>query len=149
MNIYDGKRRLQVKTVDDIFLAMAITDRIARVSGFLHNERIFLRLVTEESCMNAFEYCQNTNQSGFLIGWDKSQGDSLTIFIKHKGKKYNITPRTNEANRGLHGRGLLLIVNLMDKVFIEENGEYVTLLMRKYGSHILNERGQVSYDSNY
>jgi serine/threonine-protein kinase RsbW len=138
MNKNDEERSQLVKTVDNISQAMDITDEIAKEMGFVHYDILFLRLVTEEACMNAYEYCQNTKQQGFWISWDHNQKDSLSIFIKHRGKKFAITPM-NEANRGLRGRGLQLIVNLMDYVRVQENGEYVELVMRKYMTQNLKE----------
>ncbi len=122
---------LLVKKVDDISCAMDMTNKIANEMGFIHYDILFLRLVTEEACMNAYEYCQKTNQEGFWICWDHNHKDSLSIFIKHRGKKFVIAPMT-EVNRGLRGRGLQLILNLMDYVQVQENGEYVELVMRKY-----------------
>jgi len=130
---------LLVKKADDISYAMDMTDEIANEMGFIHYDILFLRLVTEEACMNAYEYCQKTNQQGFWIYWDHYQKDSLSIFIKHRGKKFVIAPMI-EAIRGLRGRGLQLILNLMDFVQVQENGEYVELVMRKYITQNLRER---------
>lgn len=129
---------LLVKKADDITCAMDMTDEIANEMGFIDYDILFLRLVTEEACMNAYEYCQKTNQQGFWICWDHNQKDSLSIFIKHQGKKFMIAPMT-EANCGLRGRGLQLILNLMDCVQVQENGEYVELVMRKYITQDLRE----------
>lgn len=139
MNNNDEKCSLLVKKADDISHAMDVTDEIANEIGFIHYDILFLRLVTEEACMNAYEYCQKTNQQGFWICWDHNQKDNLSILVKHLGKKFAITPM-NEANRGLRGRGLQLIVNLMDYVQVRESGEYVELVMRKYITQNLKER---------
>lgn len=130
---------LLVKKADDIFCAMDMTDEIANEMGFIDYDILFLRLVTEEACMNAYEFCQKTNQQGFWICWDLNQKDRLSIFIKHLGKKFIIAPM-NEPNRGLRGRGLQLIFNVMDCVQVQENGEYVELVMRKYLTQNLRER---------
>ncbi|HHY71749.1 MAG TPA: ATP-binding protein [Bacillus bacterium] len=146
MKLYDDKHCLKVRTADDIFQAMDVTDKIATHMGFLHYDRLFLRLVTEEACMNAYEYCQHTNQSGFFTCWDKSQQNILTIFTKHKGKKYNISLFANEVNHSLRGRGLQLIVNLMDHVHLEENGGYVKLVMQKYMNNFIQPEEAGFYD---
>lgn len=138
MSLNDEEQSLLVTNVDDISLAMDMTDVIAKKVGFLHDDILFLRLVTEEASMNAYEYCQKTNQHGFWIHWDDKAKDYLVICIKHQGKKYPITPMV-EANRGLRGRGLHLIVNLMDFVQVEENGEYVELVIKKYITQNLRE----------
>lgn len=138
MNLTDEEQSLLVKNPDDISQAMDMTEEIAEKIGFLHDDILFLRLVTEEGCMNAYEYCQKTDQHGFWIYWDDKTKDYLDICIKHRGKKYTITPMV-EANRGLRGRGLHLIVNLMDYVQVQENGEYVELVMRKYITQNLRE----------
>lgn len=146
MKLYDEQRCLQVKKIDDIFQAMDITDEIAQETGFLQYDILFLRLVTEEACMNAYEYCQHTEQQGFFISWDKKQEDCLTIFVKHKGKRFNIIPYENEVNQGDRGRGLKLIVNLMDHVHVAENGEYVELIMRKFVTQYFQREGTAFYD---
>jgi len=141
MKLYDENHCLLVKKKDDIYQAMGITDETAQKMGFPQYDILFLRLVTEEACMNAYEYCQNTKQPGFLIGWETHNDESLTIFIKHRGKKFNVNVLNNEVNQGLRGRGLQLIVNLMDHVHVEENGEYVELIMRKYVSQYIQQEG--------
>ncbi|MED4352333.1 ATP-binding protein [Schinkia azotoformans] len=138
MNNYEEELKLLVKKADDISRAMDMTDEIANKMGFIHYDRLFLRLVTEEACMNAYEYCQKTNQQGFWICWDHNHKDCLSIFIKHRGKKFAITPM-NGINRGLRGRGLHLIVNLMDYVQVQGCGEYVELVMTKCITQNLKE----------
>lgn len=138
MNKNDEDLNLLVQMTDDISRAMDMTDEIANEMGFIQYDRLFLRLVTEEACTNAYENCQKTDQEGFWIRWDHSHTDYLSIFIKQIGKKYPFAPMIEE-NRGLRGRGLQLIVNIMDYVQVQENGEYVELIMQKYMTQSLKE----------
>ncbi|WP_017756273.1 ATP-binding protein [Calidifontibacillus oryziterrae] len=127
----EGQQCLLVEKEDDIFQAMDVTERIAGELGFLKDDKLYLRLATEEACMNAYEYCKKTKQVGFEIWWNTNR-DMLSIYLKHKGKKFNVHVNNDEINVGLRGRGLQLIVNLMDHVGVEENGDYVQFSMRKY-----------------
>lgn len=130
MKFQDGKRYLLVKDEDDILRAMDITTEVAQEIGFPDNGVLFLKLVTEEACTNAYEYCSHSGQAGFLIKWDPHIRESLTIFIKHKGKKYKIT-KENKVNFGQRGRGLQLITSLMDYVEVNEMGGYIETVMQK------------------
>lgn len=126
------KRSFVVKNPNDIIRAMDMTEKIARNIHLPKNDLIFLRLVTEEACMNAFEYCLGTGQSDFEIGWELNE-QVLVIHLKHKGEKFSLDHiDNNEINYGLRGRGLKLIVNLMDEVDVEQNGENVEFFLRKY-----------------
>jgi serine/threonine-protein kinase RsbW len=124
------RRNVTVMVDSDIMKAMDITEQIASEMGFLPRDCLFLRLATEEACMNAYEYCQKTNQLPFEVFWKCEKG-KLIIIVKQHGKKFNIT-RKDVVNKGLRGRGLQLITHIVDHVCIEQKGNNVLFYMCKY-----------------
>jgi len=123
---------LKVKDENDIMEAMDITEQLAYKVGFSSYDRLFLRLATEEACANAYEYCQMTNQPFFYVIWRVSE-TKLTICVKHEGPLFKIEKR-DEINTELRGRGLQLILHIMDYVQVEKQEENVLLFMHKYKS---------------
>lgn len=115
----------------DIIQAMEFTEKIASRIGFHSNDRLLLKLITEEACMNAYEYCKTTKQNHFHIYWFHIK-EELTILIIHKGENFRIDLNHDEVNYGPRGRGLQLIVNIMDQVDVQVHGEYIEFSMKKY-----------------
>ncbi|AEH49354.1 ATP-binding protein [Parageobacillus thermoglucosidasius] len=127
------RRNITVMGDSDIMKAMDITEQIASEMGFLPRECLFLRLATEEACMNAYEYCQKTNQLPFEVFWT-CEKEKLMIVVKQHGKKFDIT-RRDVVNKGLRGRGLQLIIHIVDHVYLEQKGNNVLFYMCKYKDH--------------
>ncbi|SFA50545.1 serine/threonine-protein kinase RsbW [Parageobacillus thermantarcticus] len=127
------RRNITVMVDSDIMKAMDITEQIASEMGFLPRECLFLRLATEEACMNAYEYCQKTNQLPFEVFW-KCGKEKLVIVVKQHGKKFDIT-RRDVVNKGSRGRGLQLIIHIVDHVYLEQKGNNVLFYMCKYKDH--------------
>ncbi|EID42955.1 ATP-binding protein [Parageobacillus thermoglucosidasius] len=127
------RRNITVMVDSDIMKAMDITEQIASEMGFLPRECLFLRLATEEACMNAYEYCQKTNQLPFEVFWT-CEKEKLMIVVKQHGKKFDIT-RRDVVNKGLRGRGLQLIIHIVDHVYLEQKGNNVLFYMCKYKDH--------------
>jgi len=121
---------LRVNDENGIIEAMDITEQLACKMGFSSYDRLFLRLATEEACSNAYEYCQKTHQSFFYVFWRISK-TKLTICVKHEGPMFKVEKR-NDVNTGLRGRGLQLILHIMDQVQVEKQEENVLFFMHKY-----------------
>lgn len=64
-----------------------------------------------------------------FIQW-KEQTDRLIISVKHKGSNFTIE-KNDHVNTGPRGRGMQLILNIMDKVWLEQEGQFITLYMEK------------------
>ena len=120
---------MTVKTEGDIVQSIEITEQLAINVGFDEKDQLFLKLVTEEACMNSFEYIQANGIEHFEICWIKEEG-YLKILLKQKGKKFNLHFSDN-VNKGERGRGLKLIFGLVDRVLLTEQDEYVTFSMEK------------------
>jgi serine/threonine-protein kinase RsbW len=130
MGIFRKSKRLAVKNEDDIMKAMEITEELANELDFPPRDQLFLRLATEEACTNAYEYCQKTNQFYFQVFW-RIDEDKISICVKHQGPLFKVK-KTDEVNTNPRGRGLQLILNIMDRVQVEKQEENVLLFMHKY-----------------
>ncbi|WP_102345041.1 ATP-binding protein [Bacillus sp. Marseille-P3661] len=130
MKLSDNQSSFLVKREMDIFQVIELTENIARNMGFRNEETLFLKLVIEEACMNAYEYCQKTDQDVFQVRWSLTS-ELLDICIKHKGEIFPIAEEPKELNHGNRGRGLQLIKHIMDEVKVMKNGDYVELFMKK------------------
>jgi serine/threonine-protein kinase RsbW len=114
---------------EDIVTAIEITDEISKNLGFEEKDQLFLRLVTEEACVNAYENVSSLEEKSIYMDWCKYD-NYFGIKIWHVGKTFQ--PKSYQGvNIGPRGRGLHLIVSLMDRVRVEQEGEYVILYMGK------------------
>jgi serine/threonine-protein kinase RsbW len=138
MRTVQRSKRLTVKDEDDIIKAMEITEELSGVLGFSPRDRLFLRLATEEACTNAYEYCQKTSQEYFLVFW-KVYEKRLTICVKHQGPLFKVEKK-DEINTSPRGRGLQLILNIMDHVQVLKQEENVLFFMHKYKMNDDNHR---------
>lgn len=124
---------LTVKTEDDVIMAMECTSRLAKSLGFLPNDQILLRLAVEEAIVNALEYGDDDTID---IMW-KSHDENLIISVKQDGIPFIIN-REETINYNSRGRGLQLIVNIMDEVKVVQDGKKVILQMKKrFGSEAI------------
>ncbi|RUL50498.1 ATP-binding protein [Lysinibacillus antri] len=118
---------MEIKTENDVLKAMEHTSEIANKLGCLPNEQILLSLVTEESLVNALEYGEDDLVKMYWACSDKE----LEICIKQKGKMYKIE-KSDQLNYGNRGRGLQLILNIMNEVWLEQEEEdNIALYMKK------------------
>jgi serine/threonine-protein kinase RsbW len=130
MGVFRKSKHLAIKNEDDIIKAMEITEQLATKLDFSLRDQLFLRLATEEACTNAYEYCQKTNQSYFQVFWGLDE-DKISICVKHQGPLFKVK-KTDEVNTSPRGRGLQLILNIMDHVQVEKQEENVLFFMHKY-----------------
>ncbi|GAE25979.1 hypothetical protein JCM9140_2004 [Halalkalibacter wakoensis JCM 9140] len=119
----------EIVNKDDIYDAMKYTEKLAEKAGFSYDVVLKLQLVTEEACMNAFEYCQSRKIASFHLLWN-IQKDFFEMIVKQKGGYFTLVEKS-AVNKELRGRGLTLIMNLLDRVEVKQESEYVTLYMRK------------------
>ncbi|SOC13376.1 serine/threonine-protein kinase RsbW [Ureibacillus xyleni] len=117
---------MEIVSEHDVLKAMDYTSDLARKLGYLDNDQLFLCLVTEESLVNALEYGENNS---IEIQWKRFEQE-LEICIKQHGKMFHFE-KSDELNFGSRGRGMQLILNIMDEVWLEEAGETIILHMKK------------------
>lgn len=115
---------------EDISMAMEQTKSFAIESNLEEKDILFLQLVTEEACYNAYEYCFKNNKNSFSVIWS-IDNDSFSLTVLHEGELFEVKA-VAEINFGLRGRGLQLILAIMDDVKIHKKGKIVQLEMIKY-----------------
>lgn len=129
MTVIECDHTITIKCEGDIIESIEITEKIASSVGFDEKDQLFLKLVTEEACMNSYEYIQANGIEFFNIYW-KKEINYIKIILKQKGKTFNL--HFNETiNKGERGRGLKLIFGLVDRVLLSEEDEYITFSMEK------------------
>jgi serine/threonine-protein kinase RsbW len=126
-----NRQFLNIYRVDDIVLAMGITKKIAESTGFSEHDSVLLQLVTEEACMNAFEYGFPLGICDFKIAWLVESG-IMEITVGQNGEAFELHHDLASQMKCLsRGRGLVLIQGIMDEVKLIPTESYVTLLMRR------------------
>lgn len=136
---------LKIMSIEDISKAMEITDKCSNLMSFDPKEKLFLKLATEEACMNAYEYCVKHGHLSIKVCWNVNE-DGLTINIVHKGEVFPIERKDkDEVNVGLRGRGLQIIQNIMDNVCVNQREEKVCFSMLKYKSDKKGGNGHEHY----
>lgn len=131
LKVCDKVMSMKIKIVSriEILDAMARTAELAESMGFPPKEQTLLSLVTEEALANAWEHGRSTESSLIEVDW-MINGYALQLAIKQKGKRFKLeTPEISSVS--LRGRGLQLIKNIMDEVWLEEENEMVVLHMKK------------------
>ncbi|WP_167568911.1 ATP-binding protein [Brevibacillus migulae] len=114
----------------DIWDAMAQTERIAREMAFPASEILYLRLVTEEACTNAFEHYSSVQTLPYEVRW-QIHPDRLEIMIRECGQLFSLPAGGTLNPQSLRGRGLPLILHLMDEVNVRQEETYIEFTMRK------------------
>ncbi|MCP1145762.1 ATP-binding protein [Lysinibacillus endophyticus] len=131
MNLETGNvNSMEIVSEHDVLKAMDYTSDLAQQLGYLEKEQLFLCLVTEETLVNALEYGEGNS---IEILWNTSE-EELEICIKQKGKLFHFE-KSDKLNYGSRGRGMQLILNIMDDVWLEEVGEMIILHMKKVLNH--------------
>lgn len=119
----------RIHSEDDILNAMTKTSTLAERMGFPPREQTLLCLATEEAIVNAMEHGEG--QPPFVeVDWEMKT-DALQLAIKQKGKHFKLLEKSNEPY-SLRGRGLQLILHIMDKVWLDEQDGFIILHMKKY-----------------
>ena len=130
MKEFQSQKCMKIVTDEDVLQAMEWTGKLAESLGFLHTDQLLLRLVTEEAIVNAREYSSKNGQNEVKINWDFTH-KVLVISVKQLGAFYSINKK-EDINYGLRGRGLQLILNIMEEVWLEQEGtNRITLYMKK------------------
>lgn len=123
-------RQCTVRGPVDICRAMQITAIEAAKAGFEEDQIVLLQLATEEACANACEYAQAGNDPVFVT-WREHEG-SFMITVRQTGHPFPLeVPQWTGVNTSARGRGLLLILYLMDEVRQLRRHPYVYLRMAK------------------
>ncbi len=128
--VSNNEKHSWIKSAEQIVEAMEITQQFGELAGFNERDILFLQLVTEEACTNAYEYVSSNGIEGFKVSWYVKDG-ALQIVVTEEGEPYSIEIDESKENFGMRGRGIQLIVNLMDEVRLESEGQYVSLIMMK------------------
>ncbi len=114
----------------DICRAMQITAAEAAKAGFEEDQIVLLQLATEEACANACEYAQ-AGRDPVFVTW-RTRAGSFMITVRQNGHPFPLdVPQLPEVNTSARGRGLLLILHLMDEVKQLRRHPYVYLRMAK------------------
>lgn len=125
-----GKVMLKrIHSEDDVLEAMTKTGKMAERIGFPPKEQTLLCLATEEAIVNALEHGEK--QHPFVeVEWE-TETDAFQLAIKQKGKRFKLLEKEHEPY-SLRGRGLQLILHIMDKVWLDEKDGFIILYMKKY-----------------
>ncbi|WP_275120147.1 ATP-binding protein [Alkalihalobacterium chitinilyticum] len=120
---------LEVKS--DILNAMDFVKRLALGLGFNRKEALHLQLVVEELCTNAFDHTDRCSMKVLKIEKVEDQkGITLTLYTE--GELYSLNPPKETDNKGPRGRGLKLILSLVDFAEVKAEGSFIkTQLMKK------------------
>ena len=131
MKEFHIQKHMIIEIEEDVLQAMAYTDYLAGSLGFLPNDQLLLRLVTEEAVVNALEYSVRDGQDVVEVFWNISN-EEFVISVKQPGPSFKII-KEEQMNDGPRGRGLQLILHIMDEVWLEqEEVDRVTLYMKKF-----------------
>lgn len=122
-------KTMRIRSKDDVMVAMTNTNHLAEEVGFLPNEQILLCLVTEEAIVNALEHSTTVESENVEVTW-RTTNAFFQMTVKQKGKIFSIA-KSEDINYRSRGRGLQLILEIMDKVWLEEDEGGVTLFMQK------------------
>lgn len=127
MNLHTG-HCLLLRGEADIELAMDLTGFYAENIGFDSKETIFLKLMTEEACMNVVDHASISNT--FWLKWELYK-DGMDLMVSQIGSPYSINSNTELQKEALRGRGLYIIRNLCDSMKVEQQGSVFSLIISK------------------
>lgn len=128
---FSCQKNMQINSQNDVLQAMEQTVLLAEQLAISSNEQLLLSLVTEEALVNALEYCDTLGEKFVSIQWDITNR-VFNIAVTQYGIMYPIEKK-DEINYSNRGRGLQLILHIMDRVWLEQVNEHkVTLHMQKH-----------------
>ena len=117
-----------IKNENDVIQAMEYTSTAVKQLSYTHKLQILLCLATEESLVNALEHGEKASVEVF---WTISHNEFF-LKVKQSGPLFEIE-WNDELNVGSRGRGIQLILNIMDEVWLnQEDDNSFTLNMKKY-----------------
>ncbi|BAU29919.1 serine/threonine-protein kinase RsbW [Aneurinibacillus soli] len=128
MNHTDVRKYTITKKLD-ICQVLDITGEVARSAGFTSKESLLLCLAAEEACTNAYEYITQNGQENFHMYW-MIFPDRLVMEVTEPGDCFSITLR-QETNDQSRGRGIQLILNIMDEVRLNFTKSSLSVVMEK------------------
>jgi serine/threonine-protein kinase RsbW len=120
---------MKIQSTDDVMSAMNYTEHLAESLGFLLEVQLRLCLVTEEALVNAMEYGTTEEQQFVEIKWQMAV-DSLVMKVKQEGNLFPLEIN-EDINYSSRGRGLQLILSIMDEVWLTTEEGHITLCMKK------------------
>ncbi|WLR51427.1 ATP-binding protein [Bacillus tianshenii] len=123
-NLYE--RELVVKNEDDIYKAIVMTQDLLRHTSFNEEDQTLIQLAAEEASTNAFKYC---SQDKIIVKW-KISLEYLIVEVWQKGQIFSISASQN-VNTTSSGRGLPLIIGIMDEVHLAQREGWVGLVLTK------------------
>ncbi len=131
------------KTMEGVLRAMEMTDEVCRELQLAEKERFHLRIITEETCTNAYEYCLFKCYDYYCVYW-KFECNHLTMTVSHQGEFFPLPSPFAEPKLGERGRGLLLIQSLVDDMQLEKQGDYIFFHVRRRINIGEERKGEVS-----
>lgn len=112
------------KNVEGVLGAMDMTDEVCRELKLTEKERFHLRLITEEACTNAYEYCLYKRYDYYFVYWE-FECNYLMLTFSHPGEGFSLPSPFFQPKLEERGRGLVLIQSLADVMRIEKQGDYI------------------------
>ena len=133
MNVCDcrEKNRLEIPSQGArVGEVRAFVGEVAKNCGFTEEEVFDVKLAVSEACANAIEHGSPRGSNNCVYVECHCNEDDLLISIKDEGVfKRNLVYGTN----GIRGRGIFLMLALMDKVTIDESRRGTTVnLVKRY-----------------
>lgn len=123
-----AKHCLPMRGRADIELAMDLTGHYAVETGFNPREAIFLKLVTEEACLNVIEHADIPDP--FWVKWELFR-NGMKLRVIQKGSLFSLQGASEIPVVSSRGRGLSIIEGLCDTVEIDAQGSLVSLVILK------------------
>lgn len=127
---YMGDRQYTITKKLDICQALDITSEVAYSAGFSGKESLLLCLAIEEACTNAYEYVTRNGQESFQISWTDFP-DRMVMEVTEPGDCFSITLR-QEMSDEPRGRGIQLILGIMDEVRLNFTNSSLSVVMEKH-----------------
>lgn len=122
---------MQITTEENVLQAIEYTRQLSESLGYSTTEQVLFSLVTEEALVNALEHCGQRDETNITIYWCTLQ-KSFEIAVTQPGAMFYLE-KQKDVNTGNRGRGLQLILNIMDDVWLErQEGNIVMLHMIKH-----------------
>lgn len=111
----------------------------AKQCEFTEDDVFDISVAVGEACSNALEHGSPEKEKNNIYLICTCTNDHLLIHVKDEGrfnKRSNFVPLNHEDNSGPSGRGVMLMLAVMDKVSVDENTDGTTVTLIK--NHKIN-----------
>lgn len=125
-NLFLNEIKIQAD-VSQLALARDFVGRAAKACGFSHQEVFDITLATNEAVANAIEHGSPKQDSYVKVSCGCAKGNFI-VKVKDTGKFCKVV---NMKEGNYRGRGILLMLALMDTVAFDESPEGTTVCLMK------------------